>query len=65
MPRIIYLLILITIPLTSIQSNDDIGYKYYQKGQYNKALEVWQKEAADGEKEALYNIGLYTFLAKV
>ena len=52
MPRIIYLLILITIPLTSIQSNDDIGYKYYQKGQYNKALEVWQKEAADGEKEA-------------
>lgn len=64
MPRIIYLLILITIPLTSIQSNDDIGYKYYQKGQYNKALEVWQKEAADGEKEALYNIGLLYFFGK-
>ena len=59
MPRIIYLLILITIPLSNIQSNDDIGYKYYQKGQYDKALEVWREEVTKGEEEALYNIGLF------
>jgi len=64
MTRIIYLLILITIPLASIQSNDDIGYKYYQKRQYDKALEIWHKEAADGKREALYNIGLLYFFGK-
>ena len=64
MTRIIYLLILITIPLSNIQSNDDIGYKYYQKGQYDKALEIWREEVTKGRKEAVYNIGLLYFFGK-
>ena len=42
-------------------ANNDIGYKYYQKGNYEKALKIWTVEADEGNKEAFYNIGLLYF----
>jgi len=56
-------LVLIGILSISIMAiaNNDIGYKYYKKGNYKKALEVWVIEAEAGNKEALYNIGLLYF----
>ena len=62
MARIIYLLILVMfMPWHIAQSDEDIGYKYYQKGDYEKALSVWKKELSLGKKETIYNIGLLYF----
>jgi len=55
---------LVLISILSISINvlaDDIGYKYYQKGEYEKALKIWGVEAEEGNKEAFYNIGLLYF----
>lgn len=62
MVKIIYL-VLMSILSTSIivVASNDIGYKFYEKGNYKKALEVWVIEAEAGNKEALYNIGLLYF----
>ena len=46
---------------TNIVADNDIGYKYYQKGNYEKALKIWAVEAEEGNKEAFYNIGLLYF----
>ena len=46
---------------TDILADNDIGYKYYQKGNYEKALKIWTVEADEGNKEAFYNIGLLYF----
>ena len=52
MARIIYLLILVMfMPWHIAQSDEDIGYKYYQKGDYEKALSVWKKELSLGKKK--------------
>ena len=65
MARIIYLLILVMfMPWHIVQSDEDIGYKYYQKGDYEKALSVWKKELSLGKKETMYNIGLLYFFGK-
>ena len=65
MARIIYLLILVMFtPWHIVQSDEDIGYKYYQKGDYEKALSVWKKELSLGKKETMYNIGLLYFFGK-
>jgi TPR repeat protein len=42
-------------------ADNDIGYKYYQKGNYEKALKIWTVEAEEGNKEAFYNLGLLYF----
>ena len=56
---------LVLISIMSISTNaladNDIGYKYYQKGNYEKALKIWTVEADEGNKEAFYNIGLLYF----
>jgi TPR repeat protein len=46
---------------TNVLGDSDIGYKYYQKGNYEKALKIWTVEAEEGNKEAIYNIGLLYF----
>ena len=46
---------------TNVVAENDIGFKYYQKGNYEKALEIWTVQAEKGSKEALYNIGLLYF----
>ena len=59
----LFYLVLITIMSisTDVLSDNDIGYKYYQKGNYEKALKIWTVEAEEGNKEAIYNIGLLYF----
>ena len=59
----LFYLVLITIMSisTDVLSDNDIGYKYYQKGNYEKALKIWAVEAEEGNKEAIYNIGLLYF----
>tara|TARA_A100001388_G_C28702977_1_gene467143 strand:+ start:29 stop:463 length:435 start_codon:yes stop_codon:yes gene_type:complete len=52
------------MPWHIAQSDEDIGYKYYQKGDYEKALSVWKKELSLGKKETIYNIGLLYFFGK-
>ncbi len=58
--------VIISIMLLSIASTArcDIGYKFYEKGNYEEALKVWIVEAENGSKEALYNIGLLYFSGK-
>tara|TARA_B100001113_G_scaffold74343_1_gene57840 strand:- start:1327 stop:1800 length:474 start_codon:yes stop_codon:yes gene_type:complete len=50
--------------LNTAFSNDDIGYKYYEKGLYDKAIEIWSKEIKQGNKEAMYNMGLLYYFGK-
>ena len=59
----LFYLVLISIMSISVSAtaDNDIGYKYYQKGNYGKALEIWTIQADEGSKEALYNIGLLYF----
>lgn len=63
MHKYIFLAILILFA-SGVLYADDIGYKYYKKGNYAKALEFWEKEALIGEKEAYYNIGLLYFFGQ-
>lgn len=61
MVKLFYLVISIMSITTNIVADNDIGYKYYQKGNYEKALKIWAVEAEEGNKEAFYNIGLLYF----
>ena len=63
MVKLFYLVFIsiISIP-TNVAADNDIGYKYYQKGNYEKAYEIWAVQAEEGNKEAFYNIGLLYFL---
>ena len=60
------LLVLLTLlnPINDVLASDDIGYKYYLKGDYQKALEVWTKELNEGKREAMYNIALLYYFGK-
>ena len=62
MVKLFYLVLIsiMSIP-TNVLADNDIGYKYYQKGNYEKALKIWAVEAEEGNKEAIYNIGLLYF----
>ncbi len=62
MVKLFYLVLIniMSIPI-NVLSDNDIGYKHYQKGNYEKALKIWAVEAEEGNKEAFYNIGLLYF----
>ena len=60
-------MLLISIFLVSFNeaySDDDLGYKHYLNGEYDKALKIWSKEVHQGKKEAAYNLGLLYFFGK-
>ena len=62
MVKLFYLVLISIMSIsTDVLSDNDIGYKYYQKGNYKKALKIWTVEAEEGNKEAIYNIGLLYF----
>jgi TPR repeat protein len=62
MVKLFYLVLISIMSITTnVVAEDDIGYKYYQKGNYEKALKIWAVEAEEGNKEAFYNIGLLYF----
>ena len=59
MAKVFLLVLLILLsPSSDVLASDDIGYKYYLKGDYQKALKVWTKELNEGKGEAMYNICL-------
>ena len=62
MVKLFYLVLIsiMSIP-TNVLADNDIGYKYYQKGNYEKALKIWTVEADEGNRKAFYNIGLLYF----
>ena len=64
MVKIIYLVIIIILALPNTLLANDEGYKYYENGQYEKALSIWTKEVEMGNTEALYNIGLLYYFGK-
>ena len=57
------LLILINLP-SNVLAADDIGYKHYLKGDYEKAFKVWTQEVNQGKSEAMYNIALLYFFGR-
>ena len=62
MVKLFYLVLISIMSIsTNLLADNDIGYKYYQKGNYEKALKIWTVEADEGNKEAFYNIGLLYF----
>ena len=62
MVKLFYLVLISIMSIsTNVLADNDIGYKYYQKGNYEKALKIWTVEADEGNKEAFYNIGLLYF----
>ena len=62
MVKLFYLVLISIMSIsTNVLGDIDIGYKYYQKGNYEKALKIWTVEAEEGNKEAFYNIGLLYF----
>ena len=62
MVKLFYLVLISIMSIsTNVLGDSDIGYKYYQKGNYEKALKIWAVEAEEGNKEAFYNIGLLYF----
>ena len=60
------LLLLLTLlnPINDVLASNDIGYKYYLEGDYQKALKVWTKELNEGKREAMYNIALLYYFGK-
>ena len=65
MAKLFLLALLILINLTSdVLASDDIGYKHYLKGEYEKALKVWTQEVSQGKSEAMYNIALLYFFGR-
>ncbi len=65
MVKRLYLVIIIFLTFSNVpQANDDIGYKYYEKGLYDKAFKIWSKEIKNGNREALYNMGLLYYFGK-
>ena len=62
MVKLFYLVLISIMSIsTNVLADNDIGYKYYQKGNYEKALKIWTVEADKGNKEAFYNIALLYF----
>ena len=65
MVKKLYLAIIIFLTFSNTTlANDDIGYKYYEKGLYEKAFNIWSKEIRKGNKEAMYNMGLLYYFGK-
>ena len=65
MVKKLYLAVIISLTFTNgITANDDIGYKYYEKGLYDEAFKIWSKEIRHGNKEAMYNMGLLYYFGK-
>tara|TARA_B100000902_G_C26561526_1_gene552120 strand:- start:20 stop:490 length:471 start_codon:yes stop_codon:yes gene_type:complete len=64
MVKILNLVIIIFLLFTTKSFANDIGYKYYEKGYYDKAFEVWSKEIKQGSAEAMYNMGLLYFFGR-
>ena len=65
MAKVFLLVLLILLsPSSDVLASDDIGYKYYLKGDYQKALKVWTKELNEGKREAMYNIALLYYFGK-
>tara|TARA_B100000902_G_C27163596_1_gene840038 strand:- start:40 stop:513 length:474 start_codon:yes stop_codon:yes gene_type:complete len=65
MVKRLYLAIIIFLIFSNlILASDDIGYKYYEKGLYEKAYSTWSKEIKKGNKEAMYNMGLLYYFGK-
>ena len=65
MAKVFLLVLLILLsPSSDVLASDDIGYKYYLKGDYQKAMEVWTKELNEGKREAMYNIALLYYFGK-
>tara|TARA_B100001057_G_scaffold466740_1_gene524171 strand:- start:514 stop:987 length:474 start_codon:yes stop_codon:yes gene_type:complete len=65
MTKKLYLLIIVLLSSHNLSfADDDIGYKYYQKGLYDKAFKIWSKEIKEGNKEAMYNMGLLYYFGK-
>ena len=65
MAKLFLLALLILINLTNdVLAADDIGYKHYLKGDYEKALKAWTQEVSEGKSEAMYNIALLYFFGK-
>ena len=65
MAKLFLLALLVLINFTNdVHAADDIGYKYYLKGDYQKALEIWKEDLNEGKREAMYNIALLYFFGK-
>ena len=65
MPKLLLLALILILDSTSyVTASDDIGYKHYQKGEYKAALKVWSHEVEEGNREAMYNVGLLYFFGK-
>ena len=64
MVKKLYLAIIIILTFSIPSLADDIGYKYYEKGLYDKAFKIWSKEIKQGNKEAMYNMGLLYYFGR-
>ena len=64
MVKKLYLAIIICLIFSVPTLADDIGYKYYEKGLYDKAFKIWSKEIKQGNKEAMYNMGLLYYFGQ-
>ena len=65
MVKKLYLAIIISLTSSyGAIASDDIGYKYYEQGLYDKAFKIWSKEVKLGNKEAMYNMGLLYYFGK-
>ena len=64
MVKKLYLVIIICLTFSIPTLSDDIGFKYYEKGLYDKAFKIWSKEIMQGNKEAMYNMGLLYYFGQ-
>tara|TARA_B100001057_G_scaffold38057_1_gene34321 strand:+ start:189 stop:659 length:471 start_codon:yes stop_codon:yes gene_type:complete len=64
MVKKLYLAIIICLTFSIPTLSDDIGFKYYEKGLYDKAFKIWSKEIKQGNKEAMYNMGLLYYFGQ-
>ena len=64
MVKKLYLAIIICLTFSIPTLADDIGFKYYEKGLYDKAFKIWTKEIKQGNKEAMYNMGLLYYFGQ-
>jgi len=64
MVKKLYLAIIICLTFSIPTLADDIGFKYYEKGLYDKAFKIWAQEIKQGNKEAMYNMGLLYYFGQ-
>ena len=50
MAKVFLLVLLILLTHKDVLASDDIGYKHYLKGDYQKALKVWTQELNEGKE---------------